>query len=122
VHRKTEETHEDKDQQETSPIPGRPLRNLAAGLFRIRSTMVPIWLAYIESCQGKNLACQTPRSLGAVSSVGRGLSAALLCQRVGLRDRLLGSLSTIYSMEGRAHDSFFGTRKSRHGGGCHCGH
>ena len=33
MHRKTEETHEDRDQQETSPTPGRPLRNLA-----VRST------------------------------------------------------------------------------------
>ena len=29
MNRKTEETHEDEDQQETSPTPGRPLRNLA---------------------------------------------------------------------------------------------
>jgi hypothetical protein len=29
VHRKTEETHEDGNQQETSPTPGKPLRNLA---------------------------------------------------------------------------------------------
>jgi hypothetical protein len=101
---------------------GRCVISRSAGLFQTRSTMVPIWLAYIESCQGKNLACQTPRSLGAVPSVGRGHSAALLCQRVGLRDRLPGGFSTIYSMEGRAHDSFLGTRKSRHGGGCHCGH
>ena len=29
MHRKTEETHEDRGRQETSPIPERPLRSLA---------------------------------------------------------------------------------------------
>ncbi len=35
-------------------------------LSRIRGTMVPSVSAYLMGCQGKDLVCQTPRSLGDV--------------------------------------------------------
>jgi hypothetical protein len=68
VRRKTEGVHEEwTGKKPPQHLRGRCVISRSAELFRIRSTMAPIWLAYVESCQRKTLACQTPRSLGAAS-------------------------------------------------------
>ena len=43
---------------------GRCVIPRSGGLSRIRGTMAPIASSYLRGYQGKNLVCQTPRSLG----------------------------------------------------------
>ena len=97
MHRKTEETHEDEDQHETSPTPGRPLRNLAfrrtfPNSKRNGANLVRIYLALPRKKLGIS---DSEESRRCVPGVGRGLSVTPLCPRVGLRGRLPGGLSTI---------------------------
>ncbi len=96
MHRKTGEIHEDRDQQEISPTPGRLLRNLAFRWTFLNSKHDGTYVVGIyRELPRKTLGMSDSEELGRLVSPPGGQSETRLCRRVELRDGLLGDLSTI---------------------------